>query len=624
MIAYKDDDGEVTDIATDTDLTEAIQYFQAGTDDPPTSSAASILSGRSFGSRRITLRVHITVDYDGPSLSDTSSLASMDDYKGRNWSQQSFSFSAAAPEFDDDSVTVSSRDANGPSQRPEPRQTGISEMPEYEQDEVPPAWDSQSSSSLVHSLSVNELQVGQPTERSSETLRRTPHWQDPFSDSQGSPTASQDPFAVYEHLKMQEASGGHTNPMSVSADEDRGAAWLRDQNSRTIKSMLGAIPEPSDSDGASFSLESGSLSRSDSRLSGDLSLRRDPRGKYYYSYSSSSAPISETGLLEPRQSSGFSDVPNGKYGASEASIEDSASFAVPRPTSMQLSWLASQQRSYSVDGLPRKSSSTSLSRSIPMTSNSDPLPALQEYGQLDSDIPPEVLQFVPIVPPRQDSLTDCSECGVLLDSIRYVCSACGEKTSIAQIQRKDSKGKGRIWDEEEHASIHAYPPRNHLSPLSSSPMSSRTVVAGAGASTHSLQKPLPSLPNLSSSPHNLTLPGPYSPILHSPMLPVEAGYELCSGCIESAGVNHALEVNLAPGTSPSLGSSAPSSPEDEQRALSQWRRSAPMQKGRLRHAYFEKVWGHRGWEDVGKELSIGSIHMKLTYYRSRTRRFAGL
>ena len=544
----------------------------------------------------------------------------MDDYKGRNESQQSFSLNATALEFDDDSVTVSSRDANGPSRCPGPRQSGISEMLEYEQDEVPSAWDSQSSSSLVQSfgsLSVNGFQVGRPTERSSETLRRTQHGKDPFSDSQRPPATSQNPqnpFAVYERLKMQEASADHTNPTSVSADEDRGAAWLRDQNSRTIKSMLGALPEPSDSDGASFSLGSGSLSRSDSRLSGDLSLRRDPRGKYYYSYSSSSAPISEAGLLETRQSSGFYDVPNGKCGASEVSTEDSASFAVPRPTSRQLSWLASQQRSYSDDGLPRKYFSMSLSRSIPVTSNSDPLPSVQEYGQLYSDIPPEVLQFVPIAPPPHNSLTDCSDCGVLLDSIRYVCSACGEKTPIAQIQCEGGKGKGRTWGEEEYAGIYSYSPRNPRSPLSSSPMSSRTVIAGAGASTLSLQKPLPSLPNLSSSPHNLTSPDPYLQVLHSPMPSVEAGYELCSGCIESAGINHALEVNLAPGTSPSLGNSSPSSPEDEQRALSQWRRSAPKQKGRLRHAYFEKVWGHRGWENVGKELSINSIHIKLTYY----------
>ena len=73
-MAYKDDDGEIIIIATNDDLIEAIRYFGAG-DDASLSSAASILSGRSFGSRRITVRVIITVDYDGPSLS--ASLASL-------------------------------------------------------------------------------------------------------------------------------------------------------------------------------------------------------------------------------------------------------------------------------------------------------------------------------------------------------------------------------------------------------------------------------------------------------------------------------------------------------------------------------------------------------------------
>ena len=111
VISYKDDDGEVTNVATDADLIEAIQYFQAG-DDAPLSSAASILSGRSFGARKITVRVSIQVDYDGPSLSDTSSLASLEEFRGRNLngSQLSFPFSTPAVDLDDDSVTVSSRD----------------------------------------------------------------------------------------------------------------------------------------------------------------------------------------------------------------------------------------------------------------------------------------------------------------------------------------------------------------------------------------------------------------------------------------------------------------------------------------------------------------------------------
>lgn len=111
-IAYKDDDGEVTDITCDADLDEAVQYFQAGVDDLPVSSAHSILSGRSFGSRKITMRVNVTVDFDGR-LSDTSSLASLEEYKERNGSEYSLSFSSAVDiEPEDDQVTISSRDTS--------------------------------------------------------------------------------------------------------------------------------------------------------------------------------------------------------------------------------------------------------------------------------------------------------------------------------------------------------------------------------------------------------------------------------------------------------------------------------------------------------------------------------
>jgi hypothetical protein len=410
----------------------------------------------------------------------------------------------------------------------------------------------------------------------------------------------EDPSAVFERLKLQEAADEHSphpeHVRSVSAGEDRGAAWLRDQNARTIKSMLGALPEPSESDAASLSIEQGSQS---DQLGGDLALHRDPRGKYYYSYTSasSSAPRSEGGLLEGQShDSGYDDGPSITSEAEDASMAEFESHAKPRPTSMQLTWLASQQKSFTDDDLPTKSRpSTSHSRLLPHSSYSDPLPTLREDPHLDSDIPPEVLQFLPVGTPPSDTLTDCSECGVLLDSIRYVCSACGEKTPAKQEDL--GKGKGKcIWGDDDDP--HVYPPPNHRSPISSSPTSSRTLVAGSSSiSLHERfnYKPLPSLPHLLSSPSTLTVPD-----VHSPHSSVENGYELCSGCIESAGVNHALEVNLAPGTSPGRGNTSPSSLEDAQRALSQWRRSAPKQKGQLRHAYLEKVWAHRGWEDVGK------------------------
>ncbi|KAF7977582.1 hypothetical protein HWV62_3170 [Athelia sp. TMB] len=600
-IAYKDDDGEVTDITTESDLTEAIQYFQAGSDDPPMSSAASILSGRSFGNRKITLRVHITVDYDGPSLSDTSSLASMDEYKGRNGSQASFSFSPpASVEQDDDSVTISSHDTGGN------RQPSISmTLASSHDDKHAHSWDARTTSSAVQSIDSLEVNGPRPTQHSSqETLiRRAGSSQGSLGAEKPLPRYPEDPSAVFERLKLREAGGGSQSSsyqQSVSADEDRGAAWLRDQNTRTIEAMLGALPEPSDSDGASFSF--GQNSEADP-LEGDLALHQNSRGNYYYSYNKTTSRSDGSSFIESQsrdRDSGYEDGPIGakyEYQVEEASIAAGSDFpAKPRPTSMQLTWLAAQQRSHTDGG----QATGSRRPHAPHSSNSEPLPVLHEHQHYDSDIPPEVLQFLPPGTPPEETLTDCSECGVVLDSIRYVCSACGEKPPLSTSIENENLGKGKAksdWDEES-VDLH-YPPPGHRSGFGSSPaLSSRTMVAGASnASIHShSSRPLPLLPHLSSSPSS----GISSP--NSPHPFIENGYELCSGCIESAGVNHALEANLAyPGIPVGRGNDSPSSPEDAQRASSQWRRSAPKQKGQLRHAYLEKVWAHRGWEDVEQD-----------------------
>lgn len=63
---YADDDGEDFPICTESDLTEAIIYF----DD------TEQLSSSSSPHHKVTIRVDVVVEYDGPSLSDTSSISS--------------------------------------------------------------------------------------------------------------------------------------------------------------------------------------------------------------------------------------------------------------------------------------------------------------------------------------------------------------------------------------------------------------------------------------------------------------------------------------------------------------------------------------------------------------------
>lgn len=547
VISYRDDDGEITDITAESDLTEAIQYFQAGSDDPPLSSAASILSGRSFGSKRITLRVHITVDYDGPSLSDTSSLASLDEYKGRNESSSELNWVGASGvggvgEFEDDTVTVSSRDnsgrlGNGTTHGAEDAPVGHARpaeldslsfsIPEEGRDEGP-------FSDYYVVPDPNGMSDDVDTPRVKEVRTQAEDVSDRL------PSRARSPFRDALNLSVQ----------------DRGAAWLRDQNARTIRAMLGTSPEPSDVDSRSISLSPSDGQFPEGSMGGDLALQRDRRGRYYYSY---------TGGGSATHDSGYEDGFSCKDGHEPSAGSSSGQV---RPTSMQLCWLASQQQppdEQSIGGFTSECQSFNT-----------------------ADIPPELLPFVTPTSPPPGSLTTCSECGVLLDAIRYVCAMCGEKEPASCSSGSSTSGKYR---ERDMHPVYTYPPTAHLTPpqTSSSPslLDAQTLV-GSMYTRGEHHKPLPPLPGTSPTLYS-------SQGSNSRLIPETTGYELCSGCIESAGIYHALQESTQRMDDLRL---QRSSPED---ALSLWRRSAPRQKGQMRHAYFEKVWGPRGWEDVEQE-----------------------
>ena len=562
VISYKDDDGEVTHVATDADLIEAIQYFQAG-DDAPLSSAASILSGRSFGARKITVRVSIQVDYDGPSLSDTSSLASLEEFKGRNLngSQQSFPFGTPVVDFDDDSVTVSSRDPGTSSVRAlDNTVASLAAKKSFNTDFG------------TNNLTATRRDVyGQSLNGSQHIPSTNGHSQGGFwqpSDEYVGTAAQKypaDPSAVFERLKLSENLQDDSSSIDFDslAASERGAAWLRDQNERTIRSKLGALPEPSESDNLSLS-----LGEQDDSLGGDLALERDPRGKYYYTYTSGSS-------ASQFQGSGDEEAQNGLF-------EADSTTRGRRPTSMQLNWLAAQQ----IESAQNQRRNNDV--------RSTPIP---------EEPPSHLLPYLQIQVPDPELLTDCSNCGVLLDTIRYVCSTCGEKAPAPLIESVSEKGKGK---DSSPQIAHSYPP---TLPLFSSPnsSSSRTYI-GSSESIFDVQrhKPLPSIPSppstasvhslFSSSPTSSS-PGKRSNFSSPASSLTSSGYELCSGCLESAGIHHAIEAGLSPpGSSPSVGSISPLH-DDPQRA-SQWRRAAPK-KGQWRHSYREKVWGNTGWEDVG-------------------------
>ena len=498
-------------------MEEAISYFASEGAEPPIPSNMSVSSsGRSSsGSRKITIYVDICVDYDGPSLSETSSIASREEFEaGDNRSEWDLS-NISRSELDDDEVTVSSKDTgSAPDQRARPFSPSVSAAVSN----ASPIGPSTCCAKFKY-LCCDKHGVPPSVQESAfedlESEGGARSWSD-LRETSVESTAITRPF---ERLKTDSEPSIESDPNSGLLRSERGAAWLRDQNLRTIKSTLGALPEPSDA---------ASLHPASEADDNDLSLQKGPGGRYYYQYNTTVGSSSISGL-------------DSGYEEDSSAAGDVAKY---RPTSMEVAWLDSQQQG---------PSTPMAYRPLPAASaTSDPTP-LRDFSQFFPDIPADVLPFIssaPLPPPAE--LTSCSECGLILDTIRYVCSTCKEKKPRTRKELESLIGKSKFCDQ------FSYPPS-----------SGRTNPKAESSSTGRFgDTPKLCLPDGQRDP----------------------GYELCPGCLESAGVHHALEKSLDPGSSPS-----PASPEH---ALSAWRRTAPKQKGKLRHAYVEKSWGWGGWQDV--------------------------
>jgi hypothetical protein len=551
MIAYADDDGEVNDINNDEDLTEAIKYFQAGNDEAPSSSTASILSGRSFGSRKITLRINITVDYDGPSLSDSSSLASMDEFTGRNSSQVSLSFPSSTVDLDDDSVTVSSRDiGTSPSVTIENQPVALQRATDqgtlqWNRNLALPV-DSPAGEAVRLPSSVEEAELA------SNQVHRPARTKYP-----------QDPSAVLQRLRLEEAQEfvpAHTRD-HILLGVHRGAEWLRDQNVRTFETRFISSPIPTETDSLRPSLEEESVSQ----LDGSLALKRLPSGKYYYSYTAPAASAASHPGCDDIHS-----LPDTFASAGETSIRKD------RPV---FDWLATQQI-HPQDSKPGPSAGRALVLHSETLSR-DSLP-------LDNDVPPDISAISALSEPPEDILTACSECGIPIKAIRYVCSTCGGNPPMSHPVAGSEQG---------NCIVNACPFPLRQSPLFPPASSQGPLMSLASSRTAVHKKPLPSPPpSLLSPPSSVTMIAQSD---QSGSGSHHGGFELCRDCITSAGLNHALDFSLSPSSSP-RGLTSPSSPEDTQWALSERRRTAPKEKGKVRHAYMEKLWGLNGWEDVGE------------------------
>ncbi|KAI0272304.1 hypothetical protein BC834DRAFT_817427 [Gloeopeniophorella convolvens] len=539
VIRWTDDDGETCYINDETSLDEAIDYYQGG-DDGSVVSSGSMFSSRGSSRHKITMLVEIHIEYD-LSLSDTSSLASREEFSPEG-SQVSFSPGelSGSPQ-DDDAVTVSSKDTRGGARQ------SRSDTSLFRKILNGSARSGGSSGRTRPQLKPSRSRIfglGSRGSNADEEATSKSNGAHLNGESSGSATENAnrypaDPSAVFERLKLEE-EGDSSPPHERSLlKTDIGQAWLQEQAANRMMSRV--LPAPSVSDD-SFSLNTDSpLSEGDPN---DILLQKDERGKYFYSYTGSGGSES-AGDLE--------------YEARASSSQSSR----PRPTH----------------------------------SHSEPTLASVDNGAaIPSEllVPEEVTECSACGRNLDSHKYICTTCGEKIPISRTARAAAAAASS--------SKDQGHAFPDYEHEHHHgyypvhtpqyevAYPPRSHRSPTTTyAPSDSmRTLV--------STTKPLPALPSISPTQTIVGLGNGSRTTLSSSSSSDSSssftlvGYELCSMCLPKVGISHSVSNGL---DSPSSPTTPPTAQE-----LAVARRSAPKRKGQLRHAFKEMVWGPDGWQDL--------------------------
>ncbi len=278
-IQWQDDEKDSHIIDDEASLFDAIDFFQSGEEGSVASSGSVFTSRSSSRHPKITIFVEICVDYDGPSLSETSSVASRGD--SPEGSQISFfpGELSGTPQ-DDDAVTISSKDTRAPQAKARTDSSLIKKI-----------WNSTSRSagsssstkpslkqsrSRIFNLGSRAPSIEEETTAGSARVRLD--WR---SSGSLTDTYPEDPSAVFERLKLEEQRSPpsvHDRPV---LETDRGKAWLQNQNTLQ-KAMLGVVPSTND-DTSSLDTDS---PFSDGNSDMGISLQRNERGILYYNLTS--------------------------------------------------------------------------------------------------------------------------------------------------------------------------------------------------------------------------------------------------------------------------------------------------------------------------------------------------
>lgn len=302
MIQWEDDDGEQIDIQDENSLSEAIDFYQSGAGDVGSViSSGSVFSSRSSRHPKITMLVQIRVDYDGPSLSDTASLASREEGSPEG-SQLSFPpGELSSLPLEDDAVTVSSKDT---------RALQVDRQDRADSSLIKKLWNSTSRTASGSNpnkapLKSSRSRIFNFSSRASSAERETATGSVQDNRINGRSLSSlmdtekphpDDPSAVFARLRLGEQSDPFSNERpNLSTDMN---TWLRDQSALRKKATLAVVPSMSDD---SFSLNTDSpFSDGDP----EILLQKDERGKFFYNYTRSSSSES-TGDLEYETMNGF-------------------------------------------------------------------------------------------------------------------------------------------------------------------------------------------------------------------------------------------------------------------------------------------------------------------------------
>ncbi|BEJ13657.1 hypothetical protein CspHIS471_0308310 [Cutaneotrichosporon sp. HIS471] len=486
-LVYTDDDGEEYPIKSEADFTEAIGYFVSGDDDH---SIRGSDRGIAFPAQKITMRVEVVVEYDGPSLSDTSSIASLSlsmssesGWSGVTRSSVRSGSASFVSREGTDSWSVVSRDRGVLADAGLNTSYGSS------------ATAAASSSSLGHrtySLGFAEPPVDAmaavrvsttggsfhipPAPEPNPSARRRPMLSSHSANGSSSllrPTSSSvSPSAVSPltvspispisaaETAMPLREGPPPPPPSMLSQSELGSRWLREQSQLASRVPVHAVRRY-DSDNESLS---------DEEDIGELALVRDERGRYYYSYQSTDA-------------------------ASLWSRSDETSTSRERP-------------------LSRLSEASGATASPPLTAE---------------------LQDVPHGPPML--APDCSACGIRLDYMRYVCTTCGEG-DMWTVNAVKAPFVPRIASEHESGSDGTAWAMATRAASTSSGSDGQTVHNGR----------LGRAASDAASHGSATSPDSLQPVETEGPDGFEAaprGYELCANCIEAHGITHSKAASRA-------------------------------------------------------------------------------